>query len=117
MDVSRTKRILYNLAKNAVDVLTVGGRLEIDIDEQGGGLAVRVTDDGPGSPEEIRARLFDPFVTAGKANGTGLGLSIVKRFVDDHGGQIDVESRVGGGTAFTVRLPRVEKDTRAQGTP
>jgi signal transduction histidine kinase len=107
IDVGRTKRILYNLAKNAVDVLSKGGKLTVALEEHEGGLSMRVSDTGPGIPAEVQSRLFQPFVTSGKLNGTGLGLSIVKRFVDDHSGQIDVTSEPGVGTSFMVRLPRV----------
>jgi signal transduction histidine kinase len=107
IDVGRTKRILYNLAKNAVDVLTRGGKLSVCLDEEDGGLSMRVSDTGPGLPAEVQARMFQPFVTSGKLNGTGLGLSIVKRFVDDHSGRIDVTSEPGVGTSFMVRLPKI----------
>jgi signal transduction histidine kinase len=113
VDVNRAKRILYNLAKNAVDVLKTGGRLRIDLDENSGSLSLRIADDGPGIPDYIRPRLFEPFVSAGKMKGTGLGLSIVKRFVDDHDGHIEVKSMEGEGTTFVVRLPRVD-DARAE---
>jgi signal transduction histidine kinase/putative methionine-R-sulfoxide reductase with GAF domain len=105
VDVSRTKRILYNLTKNAVDALNRGGRLTVGLAVDGGGLRLRVEDTGPGMSSDVRARLFDPFFTAGKLPGTGLGLSIVKRFVDDHHGEIEVESTPGKGTVFTVSLP------------
>ncbi len=108
VDVGRAKRILFNLAKNAVDVLGSGGKLAVDLDEEAGGLAFRVADDGPGLPEPVQTRLFEPFVSIGKLNGTGLGLSIVKRFVDDHRGTITVESKPAQGTTFFVRLPRAE---------
>lgn len=107
IDAGRTKRILFNLAKNAVDVLRAGGTLSIDLTEKNGGLALRVADDGPGIPPEVRSRLFEPFVTAQKTGGTGLGLSIVKRFVEDHGGAIEVESEANG-TTFVVQLPRIQ---------
>ncbi len=107
IDVGRAKRILFNLAKNAIDVLNHGDTLTIEIREQAGGLRLRVSDTGPGIPEEVRARLFEPFVTAGKVNGTGLGLSIVKRFVDDHGGSIEVETATGAGTTIVAHLPQV----------
>ncbi|MBI5507568.1 MAG: GAF domain-containing protein [Deltaproteobacteria bacterium] len=108
IDVGRAKRILYNLAKNAVDVLAKGGHLSVRLAEDQGALSMQVSDTGPGIPAEVRARLFQPFVSSGKIHGTGLGLSIVKRFVDDHGGQIDVESDAGVGTSFKVRLPKIE---------
>ena len=67
-----------------------------------------ITDTGTGMSEEVKARMFEPFVSSGKLDGTGLGLSIVKRFVDDHGGQIDVTSVPGAGTSFMVWLPKIE---------
>ncbi|MBI4489609.1 MAG: GAF domain-containing sensor histidine kinase [Deltaproteobacteria bacterium] len=113
VDSGRVKRILYNLAKNAVDVMSRGDHLTINLAEEAGGLSLRVTDTGPGIPDDIRSHIFEPFVTSGKANGTGLGLSIVKRFVDDHGGRITVESAPGRGTSFFVYLPRMAGDQRA----
>ena len=62
------------------------------------------------SPERL-SHLFEPYRTS-KENGTGLGLMITKRIVADHGGTIDVESEIGRGTAFTVRLPRLERRVR-----
>jgi signal transduction histidine kinase/putative methionine-R-sulfoxide reductase with GAF domain len=114
VDVSRAKRILYNLTKNAVDALNRGGRLAVSLAVDGGGLRLRVEDTGPGMSSEVRARLFDPFFTAGKRHGTGLGLSIVKRFVDDHHGKIEVESTLGKGTVFTVFLPRPKPEAEGQ---
>jgi signal transduction histidine kinase len=114
VDVGRVRRIIHNLAKNAVDVLSRNGVLEIQISEQSGGLGIIVKDTGPGIPETVRARLFEPFVTSGKPNGTGLGLSIVKRFVDDHAGSIRVESGAGQGTAFFIELPPAQQTARAE---
>ena len=69
-------------------------------------VAIDITDNGPGIPDDVRAHIFEPFYTT-RASGTGLGLAIVKRHVDRLGGQIDVRSGVldGRGTVFTVRLP------------
>jgi signal transduction histidine kinase len=64
-----------------------------------------VADTGVGIAEEIRERIFEPFVTARKKGGTGLGLAIVKKVVDDHAGSIAVTKPEGGGTAFVIRLP------------
>ena len=106
VDLSRAKRVLLNLTKNAVDVLRPNDSLTVKIAPLDGGLEMSVADTVPGLPPEVRQHLFQPFATAGKEGGTGLGLSIVKRFVDDHAGTIDVESNPERGTTFNIRLPR-----------
>src|SRR5206468_2445132 len=108
VDLGRLKRIIYNLGRNAVEVLSRGDRLGIALGAQSDALTLSVTDNGPGLPDELKARLFEPFVKSNKVNGNGLGLSIVKRFVDDHEGQIKVESEPGRGTSFEVRLPSID---------
>jgi signal transduction histidine kinase len=95
-------------------VLGKGGKLAIIVTEAGGGMTIRVSDDGPGIPPSIQTNLFEPFVSAGKVNGTGLGLSIVQRFVDDQGGDIMVESSSEEGTTFVVRLPQAENSSVSQ---
>jgi signal transduction histidine kinase len=73
----------------------------------GSRVVVRVTDDGPGIPADVRSRIFDPFFTTKPVGrGTGLGLDIVRRLVDQNQGAIDVES-VPGRTEFRVALPTV----------
>jgi signal transduction histidine kinase len=67
-------------------------------------IEVKIIDSGPGIPEDVRGRIFEPFVTT-KKTGTGLGLAISKRIVTAHRGNITVESYPGGGTVFTVFLP------------
>lgn len=112
IDIARVKRIINNLAKNAVDVLKRGEKLTIGLKASEKCLSISVTDTGPGIPEEVSTHLFEPFVTSGKEDGTGLGLSIVKRFVDDHAGTIRLESRPGVGTSFFVDLPIVPMQPR-----
>ncbi len=112
IDIARVKRIINNLAKNAVDVLKRGEKLTIGLKASEKCLSISVTDTGPGIPEEVSTHLFEPFVTSGKEDGTGLGLSIVKRFVDDHAGTIRLESRPGVGTSFFVDLPIVPMQSR-----
>jgi signal transduction histidine kinase len=65
---------------------------------------IRVSDNGPGIPESIQEKIFQPFFTT-KEEGTGLGLSIASRIIKEHNGQIDVDSRRGDGAIFVIRLP------------
>jgi signal transduction histidine kinase len=81
------------------------GTIEIETFRADDHVGVRITDDGPGIPEEAQPRIFEPFFTTKpRGEGTGLGLSIVHRIVAKHGGKIDVDSRPGR-TSFTVLLP------------
>ncbi|MBN2497911.1 MAG: protein kinase [Deltaproteobacteria bacterium] len=106
IDPSRTRRIIHNLARNAVEAMGGKGRLTVQLGcGEDGQLRIRVSDTGPGIPGELLPHIFEPFVTAGKSGGTGLGLSIVKRFVEDHRGEIEVSSQPGSGTTFTIQLP------------
>lgn len=109
LDLGRIKRILFNLGKNAIDALSVGGKISIRLTETAGTLSIQVSDNGPGIPPEILARLYEPFVTS-KKTGTGLGLSIVQRFVEDHHGTIEVRSDSTHGTTFEITLPPVSKN-------
>jgi signal transduction histidine kinase/putative methionine-R-sulfoxide reductase with GAF domain len=105
-DEARVARAIHNLARNAIEAMAErGGRLTISAGMQGQHLEIRVSDTGPGVPEEIEGRLFQSFVTARKQGGTGLGLAIVKKIVDEHGGTVEVESS-GRGASFTLRLPQ-----------
>jgi two-component system sensor histidine kinase PilS (NtrC family) len=109
-------RVVFNLALNAVQATPGGGQVTVEaaplpVEQlpdaslfEHGAVAVRVTDDGPGIPEEIRERLFDPFTTT-KPGGSGLGLSVVHRAVEAHRGLVLVDS-AAHGTQFTVLLPR-----------
>ena len=105
VDPGRMTRAVYNLASNAVQAMQGGGTLTVGIARDQQGFEITVTDNGPGIPEEIRDRLFDPFVTSGKKNGTGLGTSIAKKIIEDHGGQISFQTQTGIGTTFHIRLP------------
>jgi signal transduction histidine kinase len=98
-------QVWLNLIDNALDAVAPGGRVEVSADRKGAKLAVRIADNGPGIPNAVLPRIFDPFFTTKPVGqGTGLGLDIVRRLVNRHNGEIDVESRPGH-TVFTVSLP------------
>jgi signal transduction histidine kinase len=98
-------QIWANLVDNALDAVGTGGRVAVTARREGNRVVVGVADDGPGIPAEVRERIFDPFFsTKDVGKGVGLGLDIVRRTLERHDGEIDVESRPGR-TVFRVRLP------------
>jgi len=103
-DAELLKIAFINLLVNSAQAMKGHGTIAVSVAEADGGCTVIVSDTGPGIPPEVRDRLFTPFVTT-KARGTGLGLSTVKRIVEAHHGQIQVESPADGGTRIMVRLP------------
>jgi PAS domain S-box-containing protein len=102
VDVERTKQVLVNLVRNALDAVKEGGNVVIRVRRLPEHVEIDVADDGMGIPDP-NAPIFDAFYTT-KDRGTGLGLSIVQRIVTDHGGEVSFASRPGS-TIFTVRLP------------
>ena len=112
IDRDQIQQVLFNLIKNALEAMKDGGSLELDIGSDDNDVILKITDDGLGMAPEQVAHLFEPYRTT-KSHGTGLGLMITARIIHDHGGTIDVESQVNAGTTFTVRLPRLERRTRA----
>jgi len=105
-DPFRLPQALRNLVQNAAEATHGTGRVEVAVrSTDPDSVEFVVTDDGPGLPESVRTRLFEPFVTT-KPGGTGLGLAIARRLVEAHGGRLSFESRPGGGTVARVRLPR-----------
>ncbi len=102
-DEQKLLRVFHNLARNAVEAMPEGGKLKVLVDKQGDEIMWKVSDTGPGIPQELRGRLFELFAT-GKKGGTGLGLAIVKKIIDDHHGTVECESDPSG-TTFTVRMP------------
>jgi signal transduction histidine kinase len=99
-------QVWTNLVHNALQAMDHKGTLTVGLRRDGSDVLVSIADTGCGIPEDIRARIFDAFFTTKPAGeGTGLGLDIVRKIVEKHRGRIDVESEVGVGTTFTVRLP------------
>jgi signal transduction histidine kinase len=106
-DPKKLERAFFNLVLNACEATSdANSRVGIDIQAAKDCFEIRVTDEGSGVPESIRARVFDPFVSSGKPNGTGLGLAIVSKIVGDHHGSVNVERTSELGTVMLVRLPR-----------
>lgn len=112
-DAFKLLRVFQNIIGNAVDAMPNGGRLEISGERKEREVVVRVADSGVGISEKDIPKLFTPFFTT-KAKGLGLGLYISKRFVEGHGGRIEVESRSGEGTVVVVMLPAA-KQIREEG--
>jgi signal transduction histidine kinase len=99
-------QVWTNLLDNAIDAVGGHGKIGVRVSRENGRVLVEISDDGPGIPEDVRERMFEPFYTTKDVGkGTGLGLDISRRVVvDDHGGDIRVDSRPGD-TRFEVRLP------------
>jgi signal transduction histidine kinase len=105
---AQLNQVFMNLLMNACDAVGSGGRLEVRTRATPGGVTLDFADDGPGIPEEARARIFEPFFTTKPVGqGTGLGLSISHGIVERHGGRLTVDCPPDGGTVFRVELPLV----------
>lgn len=116
LDVDKLRRAVSNIAANARDAMGGRGRLRLRArvetlagpDGPGEQLVLVIADEGPGVPEAIRESLFEPFVTQGKKRGTGLGLAVARRFVEDHGGRLELMPAAESGAAgarFRLALP------------
>lgn len=105
-DPEKLKQVVLNLVMNALEAMKDGGILRVGVSCAAGDETVRlvVADTGVGIDPAVMGQLFDPFFTTKEA-GTGLGLSIVHKIVDQHGGEVRLESERGVGTRATVQLP------------
>ncbi len=115
-DHTALSQLMVNLLSNARDAMPHGGVIRISTDrprETPERVRLMVADTGVGIAEDALSKIFDLFYTT-KATGTGLGLWITRRAVREHGGAIDVASKLGEGTVFTVTLPASIERTRAE---
>jgi signal transduction histidine kinase len=112
-DPHALRQVLMNLVLNAQQAMGVGGTITLRISRDDGYGVIDLKDTGPGIPEEMQARLFKPFQTS-KREGHGIGLALVKRFVDNFGGSVSVDSKLGQGTTFHLRLPLADLEAGAQ---
>jgi two-component system, OmpR family, phosphate regulon sensor histidine kinase PhoR len=118
-DEGRLQEIVYNLLDNAVKYSPAGGRIVVRAACDDDNFSLSVSDNGPGIPTRDLPRIFERFYRADKARhrdlgGTGLGLSIVKHIAQLHGGRVDAESELGGGTTIRVTLPRAIRSVATQ---
>jgi signal transduction histidine kinase len=100
---SRMKLMFFNLITNALEAMPGGGEVRIGATRDRDYVLVAIEDTGPGIPHEIRDKVFEPFVTAGKENGLGLGLAFSRQTVLDHGGDMWIEP--AAGARFVIRFP------------
>ncbi|MBI5215437.1 MAG: cyclic nucleotide-binding domain-containing protein [Ignavibacteriae bacterium] len=105
VDQDKLMRVFYNIAGNAADAMPNGGTLTVNTFEKNKQIAIEFVDTGTGMPEEVKAKIFEPFMTFGKKHGTGLGMAIVKKIIDDHHGKIEIDSEMGKGTTIRIMLP------------
>ncbi|MES2722585.1 MAG: ATP-binding protein, partial [Pseudomonadota bacterium] len=110
-DPDQLHRILVNLLRNARQALehqegrAAPGRIEVSLEAVGGSSLIRISDNGPGVPERLRERLFQPFAGSGRPDSTGLGLAIARELAQGHGGDLTLSVTGAEGTVFELRLP------------
>jgi signal transduction histidine kinase len=109
-DPNLIRSALANLIKNAIQFNSAGGRVRVSTELRDGEVALAVADDGPGIPEDQLSTIFSTFYQVDGSStravgGTGLGLTIAQRAIESHGGRIDVASKIGEGSTFTILLP------------
>jgi signal transduction histidine kinase len=116
-DAYYLRQVVDNLVRNAREAMAEKGdaRLRVTVERDAGQAVVAVADNGPGIPAEKLKDIFKPFHST-KGKGMGLGLAICREIVEAHAGRIEVESAVGQGTTFTVRLPLYGDGVTAAGT-
>lgn len=106
---SALREILTNLIFNAVDAMPEGGRISLETSVEDERAVVKVRDSGTGMTEAVRQRCLEPFFSTKGERGTGLGLSMVYGIVERHRGKLEIESTLGHGTTFIIRLPLAEE--------
>jgi two-component system NtrC family sensor kinase len=121
VNANQIKQVFVNLINNANQAIASdaqSGRIWISAKHVRDGVAVSITDSGPGMSEEIAAHVFEPFFTTkGEGHGTGLGLSICQGILKEHGGRVTLETRPGAGATFVVELPTGAQPPRVEEAP
>jgi CheY-like chemotaxis protein/anti-sigma regulatory factor (Ser/Thr protein kinase) len=107
-DESELREVLVNMVFNAVDAMPQGGQLTLTAEDVDDVVVITVGDNGTGMAPEVKSRIFDPFFTTKGKAGMGLGLAVSFGIIRRHEGSVEVESEVGGGTRFKIKLPKAE---------
>jgi signal transduction histidine kinase len=107
-DAERLKGVFLNLLLNSIDAMPGGGTIRISTDTTDSTIRIRLRDEGPGVPPDLRDRIFEPFFST-KPEGTGLGLPVSSRIIHRHKGILEFESKPGKGTIFRIVLPANER--------
>jgi signal transduction histidine kinase len=115
-DPARVEQILLNLLSNAIKYTSAGGKITVQCAVSGESASIAVKDTGRGVPQEKLESIFEPFVQLGRSlssahEGMGLGLAISRDLARAMGGDLKVSSKVGGGSTFTLTLPRPPQAT------
>jgi signal transduction histidine kinase len=114
IDRDKLRRAVLNLAANAREALKGEGEIRVRTELLDDLAVIHVEDTGSGIPEELKEKIFEPFFTHGKSlKGFGLGMSITQRIIADHSGKIELQSELGKGTTFSIWLPAVATNPRA----
>jgi len=112
-DIRKLERVFHNLLLNACEAVSATtGQINVDLCENQSEIEIRVSDNGRGIPAHLQQRVFEPFFTQGKANGTGLGLTAAQKIIEDHGGDLRLESSSSKGSTFVVVLPLCPKEPK-----
>ncbi len=109
VDADLLKQAALNVIQNGAQAMPEGGRLRVVLEEDRKNAVLRIADEGPGIPDDLRERIFDLYFTT-KSGGSGIGLAMTYRILQLHHGSVEVQSEVGRGTEFSLRIPLVATD-------
>ncbi|OIJ12836.1 hypothetical protein BKP35_09700 [Anaerobacillus arseniciselenatis] len=107
-EAAKIKQVFINMIKNAIDAMENPGNISLVVNEMSDNIQIEIIDEGSGIPEEVISKIGEPFYTT-KEKGTGIGLMVCYQIIESHGGNIQVESKVGNGTKFTITFPTLTK--------
>jgi signal transduction histidine kinase len=109
VDADLLKQAVLNVILNGAQAMPEGGKLEVALEEDRRTALLRITDEGSGIPDEILEKIFDLYFTT-KTEGSGIGLAMTYRILQLHHGSIEVQSKIGRGTEFRLRIPLAAAD-------